>query len=136
MGVIVFMVILGMLLGMRPRSPWFLVLAAVCVAYCFVGVMMLMSVIAKSEEAVSGAAWGANIMMAMFGGAMIPLAFMPQFMKTISNASPVKWSILALEGSIWRDFTLVEMLPPCVVLVAIGTVCLTIGVFVLSRAKT
>ena len=66
--VIVFMVILGMLLGMRPRSPGLLVLAAICVAYCFVGVMMLMSVIAKSEEAVAGAAWGANIMMAMFGG--------------------------------------------------------------------
>jgi ABC-2 type transport system permease protein len=135
LSVIVFMVILGMLLGMRPRSPALLALVAVCVAYCFVGVMMLMSVIAKSEEAVSGAAWGANVMMAMFGGAMIPLAFMPEFMKTISHASPVKWSILALEGAIWREFTLAEILPPCGVLIGIGTACLAIGVVVLSRAK-
>jgi ABC-2 type transport system permease protein len=133
--VIVFLLILGILLGMRPRSPALLALAAVCVAYCFVGVMMLMSVIGKSEEAVSGAAWGANIVMAMFGGGMIPLAFMPEFMKTISHLSPVKWGILALEGAIWREFTLSEMLPPCSVLVGAGTACLAIGVFVLSRAK-
>jgi len=134
-GVILFMVCLGIALGMRPRSPGFLVLAALWVTYCFVGVMMLMSVIGKTEEAVSGAAWGANVMMAMFGGGMVPLAFMPPFMKTLSHASPVKWSILALEGAIWRDFTLPEMLVPCSVLAGFGTMCLAIGVLVLARAN-
>ena len=61
---------------------------------------------------------GANMFMAMFGGGMMPLVFMPGFMKTISHFSPVKWSILALEGSIWRGFTLSEMLLPCAVLLA------------------
>jgi ABC-2 type transport system permease protein len=65
---------------------------------------------------------------------MIPLAFMPEFMKTLSNASPVKWAVLALEGSIWRDFTWIEMLVPYAILVAIGAVCFGIGTFVLSRA--
>jgi ABC-2 type transport system permease protein len=133
LGVIVGMVVLGMLLGMRPRSPMLLVLATVCVAYCFVGVMMLMSVIGKSEEAVSGAAWGSNVVMAMFGGGMIPLAFMPPFMKTVSHLSPVKWGILSLEGAIWRDFTLAEMFLPCAVLAIIGSISLTIGAVVLSR---
>jgi len=134
-GVIFFMMCLGVVLGMRPRSPGYLVLAALWVTYCFVGVMMLMSVIGKTEEAVSGAAWGANVMMAMFGGGMVPLAFMPAFMKTLSHASPVKWSILALEGAIWRDFTLAEMLAPCAVLAGFGTVCLAIGVLVLARSR-
>ena len=89
--------------------------------------MTLMSVIGKTEEAVSGAAWGANMIMAMFGGAMIPLAFMPRFMAVLGNASPVKWSILALEGAIWRDFTLSEMLLPCIILVAVGATSLAIG---------
>ena len=83
--VIMFLVLLGSGLGMRPENPLFLVLAALCVAFCFVGVMMLMSVVGKTKEAVSGAAWFANIMMAMFGGGMIPLAFMPGFMKTLSQ---------------------------------------------------
>ena len=125
--VIVMMVSLGAALGMRPQSPWLLASASVCVAFCFVGIMTLMSVLGKTEEAVSGAAWSANMVMAMFGGAMIPLAFMPRFMAALSQASPVKWSILALEGAIWRGFTLSEMLLPCVILIAVGAVCLAIG---------
>jgi ABC-2 type transport system permease protein len=126
-GVIVMMAALGWLLGMRPRSPGLLAGASVCVAFCFVGIMTLMSVLGKTEEAVSGAAWGANMIMAMFGGGMIPLAFMPRFMAALSTASPVKWSILALEGSIWRGFTPTEMLLPCGVLIVVGGACLTLG---------
>ncbi len=133
-GVIVLMTAWGMWLGMRPRSPALVALAAVSIAVCFVGIMVAMSVIGKSEEAVSGAAWCANMLMAMFGGGMIPLIFMPAFMRTLSNASPVKWSILSLEGAIWRDFSLTEMLMPCGLLVAIGVVFFTIGSVVLSRA--
>ena len=133
--VIVFMVMLGTVLGMRPESTGLLAMSSVCIAFCFVGVMMLMSVIGKTEEAVSGAAWFANIMMAMFGGGMIPLAFMPSFMKTLSHFSPVKWSILALEGSIWRQFTFTEVLTPCAVLLAIGAVSMAAGIALLARAK-
>jgi ABC-2 type transport system permease protein len=69
----------------------------------------------------------------MFGGGMIPLAFMPPFLVGMSQASPVKWSILALEGAIWRDFTLAEMAPPCAVLVAVGAACLGLGSVRLAR---
>jgi ABC-2 type transport system permease protein len=133
-GVVVLMLAFGIWLGMRPRNPAWLAAAAVSIAFCFVGIMMLMSVIGKTEESVSGAAWSANMLMAMFGGAMVPLLFMPSFMKALSNLSPVKWSILALEGSIWRNFSVGEMLVPCTVLIVIGALCLAIGVRVLSRA--
>jgi ABC-2 type transport system permease protein len=134
LGVIVLMLVFGIWLGMRPRNSGWLALAALSIAVCFVGIMMLMSVIGKTEESVSGAAWSANMLMAMFGGGMVPLLFMPSFMKTLSNLSPVKWSILALEGAIWRGFTLSEMVVPCAVLICIGAVCLTIGTRVLSRS--
>jgi ABC-2 type transport system permease protein len=128
------MIAIGSWLGMRPENYAFLALAAVCIAWCFVGIMMLMSVLGKSEEAVSGAAWSANMLMAMFGGGMIPLVFMPPFMKTLSNLSPAKWSVLALEGAIWRGFTLTEMALPCAILVAVGAICMTAGGVLLSRA--
>lgn len=134
LGVVVVMLALGIWLGMRPRNFAWLALAAVCIAFCFVGIMMLMSVIGKTEESVSGAAWSANMLMAMFGGGMVPLLFMPGFMKTLSNLSPVKWSVLALEGSIWRGFTLSEIAVPCAVLIGIGAVCLAIGARILSRS--
>jgi ABC-2 type transport system permease protein len=133
LAVIAVMVTIGVWLGMRPRSPLLLALASVSIAICFVGIMNLMSVIGKTAEAVSGAAWGANMIMAMFGGAMVPLLFMPQFMKTLSDFSPVKWSIVALEGLIWRGFTPGEMLLPCGILIGVGVVCWLIGATVLSR---
>ncbi len=132
-GVIAVMVALGMGLGMRPRSPVLLAIAAVCIAFCFVGIMILMSTIGKSEEAVSGGAWAANMFMAMFGGGMMPLLFLPGFMKTLSNFSPVKWSILALEGSIWRGFAPADMLLPCGILLGAGAVCFAIGARMLAR---
>jgi hypothetical protein len=45
------------------------------------------------------------ILMAMFGGGMIRLLFVPGFMRTLSHFSPVKWSMLDLEGAIWGLLT-------------------------------
>jgi ABC-2 type transport system permease protein len=131
--VIVIMIALGAWLGMRPESLPLLGLASLSIAFCFTGIMMLMSVIGRTEEAVSGAAWGANMLMAMFGGGMIPLVFMPKFMQALSTFSPAKWSVLALEGSIWRGFTLSEMLTPCAILLAVGAVSFAAGGFLLAR---
>ena len=73
--------------------------------------------------------------MAMFGGAMMPLAFMPSWMRNISHFSPIKWAILAMEGAIWRDFRFTEMLVPCAVLIAVGAVFFTLGVFMLRKTR-
>ena len=131
--VISFMIGLGLLLGMRPGSYPMLALAALCVASCFVGIMMVMSNLGKTEESVNGAGWAINMVMAMFGGAMIPVMFMPQFMKSLSILSPVKWGILAMEGAIWRDFSLSEMMLPCGILLGIGIAGIAIGTRLLNR---
>ncbi len=133
LGVITLMMILGRILGIQLAQPDLLILAALCIATCFVGLMMLMSVIGKTEEAVGGAGWAIIVLMCMFGGGMMPLAFMPRFMTIISNFSPVKWGILALEGAVWRGFTVTEMLLPCGVLLAIGAVSFTIGAAIFTR---
>jgi ABC-2 type transport system permease protein len=132
-GVIAAMTALGYVLGMRPRQPLYLAAAALCIAVCFVGIMLLMSVLGRTEEAVSGAAWGVGVVMAMFGGGMIPLAFMPPWMQNISNFSPIKWGVLAMEGAIWRGFDLSQMLLPCGVLLAVGIACFAAGVWMLSK---
>jgi ABC-2 type transport system permease protein len=122
-------------LSVRLSSPVGLVLAVGSMAFCFMGLMMLMSTIGKTERAVAGAGWGIMMPFTMIGGGMIPLAFMPRWMQTVSNISPVKWGILALEGAIWRDFTLTEMLLPCAILLGIGAVAFAGGVKLLSRQE-
>jgi ABC-2 type transport system permease protein len=113
---------------LRPVSLPLLGLAVVSSAVAFVGVMMLLAVSGKTEQAVGGIGWAVLIVMSMLGGGMIPLFFMPSWMRTIGTFSPVKWSVLAMEGAVWRGFSLVDMLKPCGILVAVGLVCFAVGV--------
>jgi ABC-2 type transport system permease protein len=113
--------------GVRPASWALLVLAGVCAAVAFVGVMMLVSVLGKTEQAAAGAGWAIMMPLTMLGGGMIPLFIMPSWMAAAGTISPAKWAILAFEGAIWRGFSTAEMLLPCTILVAVGLVCFTVG---------
>ena len=102
-------------------------LTVICVAFGFTGVMVLLSTIGRTERATAGAGWAIMLIFSMIGGGAVPLFVMPPFMRTISGFSPIKWSILALEGVIWRDFRFVEMLPPLAALVALGAGTFALG---------
>jgi ABC-2 type transport system permease protein len=130
------LMLLGHLLfGIRVESLIGLALAIVSAAFCYTGLMMALAGFGKTEKAVSGSAAAVFMPLAMIGGGMIPLAFMPAWMQTVSNISPTKWNIVALEGAIWRGSSLVEMLLPCGVLMAIGAVGFGLGVRFLSRQR-
>lgn len=123
------LLLLGMLVfGIQIRQPGYMMLSLFAIAFCFSGLMIMFSVISKSEKAASGITWAAMMLMAMAGGGMIPLAFLPAWMSPISQFSPVKWSILALEGPMWRQFSLPEMLPVLAVLIGIGLGGFLLGV--------
>jgi ABC-2 type transport system permease protein len=123
-----------LIFGVRITNPAALAAAALATAACFVGIMMLVSVIGKTERAVAGAAWGIMLPFSMLGGGMIPLIAMPPWMLQVSNVSPVKWGIYALEGAIWRGFTAAEMLVPCGILVAVGAATFAAGVAISRKS--
>lgn len=118
-----------------PASPLLLAIAVMCVAICFVGIMMLLSVLGRTEAAASGIGWAALIVMAMVGGGMIPLMFIQRIaiLNALSNLSPVKWSIIAIEGAVWRDFSAQQMLVPCAVLLLIGVGAFAAGAILFRR---
>jgi ABC-2 type transport system permease protein len=107
--------------------------AALCTVLCFVGLMMFICTLGRTEQSAGGAGWAILMIMAMIGGGMVPLAFMPSWIRPFSHISPVKWSIFALEGAIWRNFSLMEMIYPCLVLLAIGFTAFLLGVVMLRR---
>ena len=113
--------------GVTPTSYPLLALALLCGSICFCGIMMALSVIGKTEQAAAGVGWGLALPFSMLGGGMVPLFLMPEWMQRIANISPMKWTLIAYEGAIWRGFTLNEMLVPCAVLVGIGVVAFTAG---------
>ena len=118
---------------MPLRNLPLLILAVVCVVLCFVGLMMFICTLGRTEQSAGGAGWAMLMIMAMLGGGMVPLFFMPSWMQKFSNISPVKWSILALEGGIWRNLTLTEMTRPLLILLAIGASAFIFGVAMLRR---
>ncbi len=135
--VLVLLVILAMLIFKMPVNHFlFLAIAALCTIFSFVGIMTFASTLCKTEQAVSGAAWAIIMVMAMLGGGMMPLLFMPAWMQSVSNCSIVKWAIYALESGIWRDLTFFELLLPCGILVAVGLLFFTMGFMLLKRAES
>jgi ABC-2 type transport system permease protein len=111
----------------------YFIMASICAILCFVGIMMFACTLGKTEQSVGASGWALMMVMAMLGGGMMPLVFMPKWMQTLGTISPVKWGIYALEGAIWRHFSFTEMLVPCGVLLAIGAVFFAIGATILGR---
>jgi ABC-2 type transport system permease protein len=72
--------------------------------------------------------WAVLLIISMIGGGMLPLFFMPAWLQRVSHISPVKWSILAMEGAIWRHFSFMEAALPCLILLAVGIVFFFVGV--------
>jgi ABC-2 type transport system permease protein len=109
------------------------VLASICAVLCFVGLMMFICTLGRTEQSAGGAGWAILMIMAMIGGGMVPLVFMPSWLRLFSHISPVKWSIFALEGAIWRNFSFIEMINPCLMLLAVGAAFFLLGVIMLRR---
>jgi ABC-2 type transport system permease protein len=124
----VLLLIAVVVFGVRPTSYTSLLLAVLCGNAGFVGIMMLVSVLGKTEQSAGGIGWALLLIMSMTGGGMIPLMMMPSWMQALSNISPVKWLILGMEGAIWRQFSISEMAVPCGILLGIGVVFFGLGV--------
>ena len=121
------LILIMIALGVRPTSFALLVAGVAAASLCFVGLMMLFAAVSRSESAASGLGWAAMLVMAMLGGGMVPLFAMPAWMQRVSVVSPVRWTVLALEGAIWRGYSPAEMLVPCGILVAVGAAAFTFG---------
>jgi ABC-2 type transport system permease protein len=117
------------------HNPLLLIIAAACSILCFAGLMMFVSTLGRTEQSVGGAGWAMLMIMAMIGGGMMPLFFMPGWLKSVSNISPVKWSIYAIEGAVWRNFSFLEMVHPCAILLTIATTFFLLGILMLRRQE-
>jgi ABC-2 type transport system permease protein len=113
--------------GLRPSSWGLLAVAIASTAAAFVGIILLLASMAHTEQGIGGMAPAVMMPLYLLGGAMIPLMFMPPWMAGLGYLSPVRWAIIALEGAVWRDFGLAEMVVPCAILLAIAVITFVIG---------
>lgn len=120
--------------GVRVNSAWALTAALAGSAFAFTGLMMLLSVLSRSERGSEGFVRAVLLVMALIGGAGVPLFFMPAWMQTVASISPFRWAILALEGASFRAFSAGEMALPLAVLCGLGVVGLAAAVVGFRRA--
>jgi ABC-type multidrug transport system permease subunit len=131
--VILITVIAVLAFGLSISSVGAFAVTALCTALCFTGITMLLGVLGKTEKAVAGAGWASLVVLAMLGGAMVPVALMPHWLRDLSGFSPVRWAIFALEGASWRALPPAELVLPCVLLLGVGAAGLVVGALKLSR---
>jgi ABC-2 type transport system permease protein len=113
--------------GLRPSSWGLLAVAIASTAAAFVGIILLLASMAHTEQGIGGMAPAVMMPLYLLGGAMIPLMFMPPWLAGLGYLSPVRWAIIALEGAVWRDFGLAEMVVPCAILLTIAVITFVIG---------
>jgi len=126
----VILMLLGVFIfGIRPNSWSLLLISLLGGSWMITGLVMFLAQFGKTEESTGGIIWAVLIVSAMFGGGMMPLFFMPEWLQNISTFSPIRWVTIAVEGALWRNFTVSEMVIPITVLFLIGTVSLFLGVW-------
>lgn len=135
-GVMLMLLLVGrFIFSVRLQNLLVLTLAVVCTAACFVGLMMMLSVLGRTQAAVAGASWAILLMMSMLGGGMVPQIFMPEWTEVPSRLSPVKWALMSLEAGIWRDLDVADLQLPCAMLLVQGVIFGVIGTRLVSRAE-
>jgi ABC-2 type transport system permease protein len=123
----VFFVVAQVIFDVPIDYPQKVLFAVLSVATAFVGIMMFLAAIGKTERGMSSVGWAVMMVFAMFGGGMIPLFAMPAWMVSLSNFSPVKWAILMFEGATWREFSYADMALPCGLMMLLGVLLFLAG---------
>ena len=126
--VMILLLIMGVgFFGIKPASWSLLMVALISVASCMTGIMMILATFGDNERTTTNIGWTVMMLLAMTGGGMIPLFFMSDWMASFSQFSPIMWSVTALEGALWRGYTLQEMLIPCGILFSVGAISFATG---------
>ncbi len=130
---VVLFLIAWLVFDVSPDSVAKLAFGIMSTAICFVGVMLVLSLFGRTEQAASGATWSVLLAMAMVGGAMVPYLFMPAWLRSVGAASPVRWALTAMEGAVWRGDSWARMAEPCGGLILVGVLCLGMGTLIFRR---
>ena len=113
--------------GVRVSSWPVMITAVLFSSLGFVGIMMALAGMSKTEGGAGGMGRAVVIILAMIGGGTIPLFILPPLIQQISSVSPFKWALIAFEGGLWREFTMSQMLVPCGAMLVFGVVGFVVG---------
>ncbi|TVQ61475.1 MAG: ABC transporter permease [Phycisphaerales bacterium] len=120
--------------GVRVGSVGLLAAGFVAASFAFTGIMMTLSAVGRTEGGSEGFGRAVLLVLALFGGGGVPLAFMPEWMRQVAGVSPFKWAILAVENAVWRGASAAEAVVPLVALAGFGVAGFVLGVWLFRRS--
>ena len=135
----VFQFILMMLVGVYVMSHiisfsfnlgehrWHMIPVTIVVAAATTGYGVLVAAFAKTTEQASTLAATGAILMAVFGGIMMPHVLMPLMMKKLAMISPMYWAHQAYLDIFLRDASFGVILPRLIILTVFAGICFYIA---------
>lgn len=135
----VFQFILMMLVGVYVMSHiisfsfnlgehrWHMVPVTIVVAAATTGYGVLVAAFAKTTEQASTLAATGAVLMAVFGGIMMPHILMPLMMKKLAMISPMYWAHQAYLDIFLRDASFGDILPRLIILTVFAGICFYIA---------
>jgi ABC-2 type transport system permease protein len=112
-----------------------LALAACASALCLTALMMALGTLVRSEAGGAGMGRAVLLVLAIVGGGTVPVFMMPLWMQRASAVSPFHWSVLAIDGAVWRGFALADFVLPLGVLLALSALGAVVGSLLMQRVR-
>jgi ABC-2 type transport system permease protein len=87
--------------GLRPAGgPVLLLVAALSWAACILSCGLLAATFARSNNQLSSITDLTGLLLSSVGGALVPVALMPHWLRVVSPFSPAHWGVQALQGAV------------------------------------
>jgi ABC-2 type transport system permease protein len=120
--------------GVEWGDPLAATLVLMAFALVSSGAAMLIGSIARNPEQASSVGVGVAMLLAAFGGAMVPPEVFPDIMRTASHVTPHAWAIDAFRDLTLRDKDLLGILPQLAVLAGFAVALIGLATVRFRRA--
>jgi ABC-2 type transport system permease protein len=124
----------ALIFGVSWGDPLAATLVVVAFALVATGAAMLVGSVATNPEQASSMGVGLSMLLAAFGGAMVPPEVFPDIMRTMSHVTPHAWAIDAFRDLTLRDESIAGILLELGVLAAFAVVLLALATFRFRKA--
>ena len=116
-----------------PRLEWGahpegLLVISLCASITANALGLLLAAVARTEQQLGGLSTLLVVTLAALGGVMVPRFVMPSFMQTLGLISPHTWAMNGYQDILVRGYGIAEILPECVVLLAMAAVMFGVAV--------
>jgi ABC-2 type transport system permease protein len=117
------------------ENAWLLLPMCICSSLSAIGFGLFIGKITTDHQQAAVLSALTVVILAAIGGIWVPVFTMPQFMKTISQISPLNWGLNGFYDILIRNGSLTDILPECLYSLGFAVICMAIAVIYHRKKK-